>query len=61
MPMPAESLTAQSTPEQVRQAISDTIAKCVAEGGKQEQCVAIAYSMAKAHTGNNIRKGLEQR
>ena len=60
MPMPAESLTPQSTAEEVRAAISATIAKCVEEGGEQKQCTAIAFSMARRQTSGLIRQGLEQ-
>lgn len=65
MPLPVERLRPDSSAEQVRQAISDSIAQCVSEGGRsQEQCVAMAHEIARRRTGNgsanrNIRAGLE--
>jgi len=60
MPTPADSLTAQSTPDEVRAAISASIAQCVSEGGEQEQCTAIAFAAARRRTAGAIRQGLEQ-
>ena len=69
MPLPAESLTPDSSDEQVKQAISDSIAQCMHEGGRElEQCVAMAYAMMRRATGkgaggggrNRIRAGLER-
>lgn len=67
MPMPAESLTPDSTDADIKSAISSSIKMCMDEGGKQDQCVAIAYSMAKRATGGTrspegrIRAGLEKK
>lgn len=59
MPLPVESLTAQSSAEEVRRAISESIAQCIREGGKQDQCTAMAFAMARKQTSGNIRRGLE--
>jgi len=55
MPLPAEGLTPQSTPEEIQAAISDSIKQCMDEGSReQDQCVAMAYSMARRATGKPI-------
>ena len=65
MPLAVERLTPDSPREAIQQAISESVAKCMEEGGRtQEQCVAIAISMAKRKTGNGsaapkIMAGLE--
>jgi len=56
MPLPAESLTPESSPEQIQEAISASIEKCMQEGGKtQEECAAMAYSMARQATGKELK------
>jgi hypothetical protein len=57
MPLPAESLTPESDPQTIRDAISQSIAKCIEEGqGDQKQCAAIAYEMARKSTGQELGK-----
>ena len=57
MPLPAESLTKDSSDDQVKKAVSESIAACMEEGGRsQEQCVAMAYSMARKATGRELKK-----
>ena len=51
MPLSVQSLSPNSSPDQIKQAISDSIAQCVNEGKAQEQCVAIAYRYAEQATG----------
>jgi hypothetical protein len=51
MPLPAESLTPRSSDEEIKAAIAESIALCIEEGKEQDQCVAIAYSMAREATG----------
>lgn len=51
MPMPTESLTRDSSDEEIRNAISRTISMLVDEGREQEQAVAIAVSSAREHAG----------
>jgi hypothetical protein len=51
MPMPTESLTRQSTDDEIRQAVSDTIAQLVNEGRDQDQAEAIALDSARRHAG----------
>lgn len=56
MPLPAENLTPDSSPERIQEAISASIQQCMREGGRtQEQCAAIAYSMARTATGKELR------
>jgi len=55
MPLPAERLTVDSSMDAIRQAISDSIAQCMREGGRdQKQCAAIAYSIARDKTGKPL-------
>lgn len=70
MPLAAESLTPDSSPEAVKKAISDSVAQCMREGGReQKQCVAMAFEIARKKTGSGsggrqgrkkIRVGLEK-
>jgi len=51
MPLPVENLSAQSTEEEIRTALSESIAQCIREGRSREQCAAIAYNYARERTG----------
>jgi predicted NBD/HSP70 family sugar kinase len=51
MPLPTESLTKDSSDQEIQQAISDAIAQLVNEGRDQQQAIAIAYSTARQATG----------
>lgn len=56
MPLPAEGLTPDSSPEAVQEAISASIKQCMDEGGReQDQCIAMAHSMAREATGKALR------
>lgn len=57
MPLPVESLNKDSGIDQVRKAISASIAQCVKEGKDQKQCAAIAYEMARKQTGKSLGEG----
>jgi len=59
MPNPAmERLTKDSSPEQIREAISSEIEACMQKpGAEQKQCAAIAYSMAREATGKALDYG----
>lgn len=58
MPSPAESLSSNSSDEQIQQAISSSIEQCMREGGReQDQCIAIAYEMARKATGRHLGRG----
>ena len=51
MPLPVERLRPDSATEVVQQAISDSIAQCVQEGGRdQAQCSAMVNEIAKRAT-----------
>lgn len=58
MPLAVESLTPDSSMDAIRQAISDSIQKCMNEPGdvqnKQARCAAIAYEMARKATGKQL-------
>ena len=55
MPLPVEALTPDSDDAAVKAAISESIAQCMREGGRsQEQCTAMAFSMARDHTNTHL-------
>ena len=48
MPLPVENLTESSPADAVRQAISESIRKCMEEGGRsQEECAGMVYEVAR--------------
>ena len=51
MPLPTESLTRQSTDDEVQAAVDATIAQLINEGRDQDQAVAIALQSARQHAG----------
>jgi len=58
MPLPVENLTPDSPEGTIREAISQSIAQCMREGGRdQKQCAAIAYSYAREKTGKELNEG----
>ena len=58
MPLPAESLSPNSTDPEIQDKISQSIEQCMKEGGRdQKQCAAIAYSMARKATGKELNYG----
>lgn len=57
MPLPVESLTRESSPEAISEAISESIRICVEEGERpQDQCEAIAHSIARKLTGQPLTR-----
>lgn len=56
MPLAVEGLTPASSTEAIREAISASIKKCMAEGKPQDQCAAIAYDYARDKTGRALEK-----
>ena len=57
MPLSAESLTKESGLKSTREAFSASIEACLKEGGRdQKQCAAIAYSIARKQTGQELRE-----
>ena len=58
MPLAVDNLTEQSNPEQIRDAISKSIEKCMQEGGKtQKDCAGQAYGIARDKTGKPLNAG----
>jgi len=51
MPLPVQSLSPDSSVDQIKKAISDSISQCVDEGKPQDQCTAMAYRFAEEATG----------
>lgn len=51
MPMPTDSLTKESSDEEIRRAISATISMLVDEGRPQDQAMAIAMDSARRNAG----------
>ena len=59
MPLPAESLTPESPVQAIRDAISQSIASCMKEGGRtQQECAGMVYSMAREATGKELKEGV---
>lgn len=56
MPTEAEGLSAQSSDEEYRTAVSACIRMLVEEGREQEQASAICYSQARTATGRDYPK-----
>ncbi len=55
MPLAVDGLRPQSSVDEISKAISDSIAQCMNEGGReQNQCVAIAYNIARRRTGRSL-------
>ena len=59
MPNPKmEALTKDSSPEQIREAISAEIEICMGEpGAEQKACAGRAYGMARSKTGKALDYG----
>lgn len=59
MPLPVETLRSDSSDEEIRQKISQSIAQCMKEPNdrSQEQCAAIAYRYAREKTGKSLDYG----
>ena len=53
-PLAVEQLTKQSGTQEIRDAIGKSVQTCIGEGKSQEECAAIAYSMAKERTGKAL-------
>ena len=57
MPLAVDSLTKDAGIVKVNKAISKSISQCMDEGGRsQDQCIAIAISIAEKKTGRTIPK-----
>ena len=55
MPTQVDSLTSDSSDEQVDEAISSCIASEVRRGRAQDQAVAMCHSMAREKTGKELK------
>lgn len=57
MPLAVENLTSKSSSEEIKFAISKSIKQCMDEGDRsQDQCVAMAYEIAREKTGKELGK-----
>ena len=56
MPLDAERLTADSSKDAIRAAISKSIQQCMQEGKSQQECAAMAYGIARDKTGKELGK-----
>jgi len=57
VPLAVDNLTKKSNIKQVKDAISESVGQCMDEGGReQDQCVAIAYDIAREKTGRKLEK-----
>lgn len=58
MPLAVDNLTEQSSPEQIQEAISKSIEKCMQEGGRtQKECAGMTYGIARDKTGKPLNAG----
>ncbi|UCE90800.1 MAG: hypothetical protein JSV90_05030 [Methanobacteriota archaeon] len=55
MPTPAESLTKDSSDEEIREAVGKAIEMLVGEGMAQDQAVAVAMEQARRATGKDLQ------
>lgn len=61
MPLQVDNLTPESSIVSVREAIGESIAQCLREGGReQKQCAAIAYDIAREKTGKELGEGRQR-
>lgn len=61
MPTMSESLKPESSDQEIRKAIEDTVSKLVEEGFNQEQAVAIAFEQAEKATGKTLARPQQSR
>lgn len=61
MPTMAEGLSPDSSDEEIRKAIGDTVSKLVEEGFAQDQAIAVAFQQAKEATGKELAPPRESR
>ncbi len=61
MPTMSESLKPESSDEEIRKAIGDTVTKLVDEGFNQDQAVAIAFQQAEKATGKQLQRPQQAR
>lgn len=54
MPLPTARLSKDSSEDEIRQAISDTISQLIDEGRDRDQAIAIAYDSARRQTGKSL-------
>ena len=58
MPLPVESLTPNSTDSEIQTKISESIGKCMEEGGReQKECAGMVYDIARERTGKELNHG----
>ncbi len=57
MPLSVDKLNENSTIEQIREAISQTISTLINEGKTQEEAAGQAYGMARDKTGKSLDFG----
>lgn len=57
MPLAVDKLTKNSSTEQIREAISETIHRLIREGKSQKEAAGQAYGMARDKTGKALDYG----
>lgn len=58
MPLAVEALTQQSSLQATREAISESIAQCMREGGRtQKECAGMAFGIAREKTPHELNEG----
>ena len=54
MATPSEALTPDSSDEEIRKAVGETVQQLVSEGFNQDQAVAVALQQASEATGKDL-------
>jgi len=61
MPLSVESLTPDSSPEDIKAKRSESIAQCIREGKEPDECKAIVYNYVRDKTKkSNMNLGLNE-
>ena len=61
MPLAVDNLTADSGMKAIRDAISQSMAQCMREGGRtQEQCAGMVYGIAREKSGQALDEGRQK-
>jgi hypothetical protein len=55
MPVPVDNLTPDSSEEDIKKAISETISALIREGKDEKQAIAMAFEMAKRKIGKTMQ------
>ena len=61
MPLSVDNLTPESSIVSIRDAIGNSIAACMKEGGRtQKECAGMVYDIARDKTGKSLVEGTQR-